>query len=678
MILLGIALGLMLGLLARGSLIGFITNLSDVRLRGVPVLFAGVIVRFGTEAAINAGIGPADALRLPLYTLSFVLLLFGLWLNRRQPGLLLCFVGILSNAAAIAINGGHMPIWERALTAAGFTLADVPSTFHVVLPATLDAGFLLHAGPIGDIIPIPVPVIRNVASVGDLFLSAGFAFFLFATSVRRYDESEELRAASADAGASLSQTPLGWSRPWSTGLSPGLAQASSLERPLVLGSAGAGLASPSSAALRRIPVTPEAGVAARVAARARGHPFVRLALNGSFTALWVGQLISLFGDRANQIALAFLVLRATQSPIAVALVFVAATLPNLLLSPVAGTLVDRWSLQETMVVSDLLRGAVVLLIPIAALTNLVLVYPLIFLVTTISLFFRPARTAILPRIVGKDELLSANSAMWLGETVADVVGYPLAGLFVAFLGTALPLAFWFDSATYVASAVMIASMVVPALIRRGERESTPKRPGLRKELLAGWRFLRNESVLLTNTLQGAAGQFAAGGLTALTAVYADTALTRGPLNPEAAYAFLETSIGIGNLIGGFAIGIIGTRLAKGRLVAVGYVAFGLCVAMLAFVGQLRLALGLFLGSGIANMIYIIPSQTLFQERTPPELMGRVVGFRFSLVFGSLTLAMGLSGLLASAVGVAPVLGVFGLVAIGAGLAGLLIPAVREA
>ena len=61
MILLGIALGLMLGLLARGSLIGFITNLSDVRLRGVPVLFAGVIVRFGTEAAINAGIGPADA-----------------------------------------------------------------------------------------------------------------------------------------------------------------------------------------------------------------------------------------------------------------------------------------------------------------------------------------------------------------------------------------------------------------------------------------------------------------------------------------------------------------------------------------------------------------------------------------------------------------------------------------
>ena len=98
-----------------------------------------------------------------------MLLLFGLWLNRRQPGLLLCFVGILSNAAAIAINGGHMPIWERALTAAGFTLADVPSTFHVVLRATLDAGFLLHAGPIHDIGSISL-IVTIVGVVGALAL----------------------------------------------------------------------------------------------------------------------------------------------------------------------------------------------------------------------------------------------------------------------------------------------------------------------------------------------------------------------------------------------------------------------------------------------------------------------------------------------------------------------------
>ena len=128
-----------------------------------------------------------------------------------------------------------------------------------------------------------------------------------------------------------------------------------------------------------------------------------------------------------------------------------------------------------MVVSDILRAAIVLILPVAAITNIVLVYPLIFLVTSISVFFRPARVAILPRVVPEEDLLSANSALWVGETIADIVGYPLAGLFVALLGSAVPLAFWVDSATYLASAGLIASMVVPKLVRsrvRRERAST--------------------------------------------------------------------------------------------------------------------------------------------------------------------------------------------------------------
>ena len=215
-----------------------------------------------------------------------------------------------------------------------------------------------------------------------------------------------------------------------------------------------------------------------VAVRIRRHPFVRLALNSSFSALWVGQLISLFGDRIHQIALAFLVFALTNSPVAVAFVFVFASLPNLFLSPIAGTFVDRWDQKDVMVVSDLLRAAIILVIPIAAVTNIFLVYPLIFAVTSVSIFFRPARIAALPRIVREDELLTANSAMWVGETIADVIGYPLAAVFVGFLGPSLPLAFWVDAATYGASAVLIASIYVPPLrdaataVRRA-----PDRPG---------------------------------------------------------------------------------------------------------------------------------------------------------------------------------------------------------
>jgi MFS family permease len=420
------------------------------------------------------------------------------------------------------------------------------------------------------------------------------------------------------------------------------------------------------------------------------HPYVRLALNGSFSALWVGQLISLLGDRVHQIAIAALVLRLTNdSPIALAAVFIAASLPNLVLGPIAGTFVDRWNHQETMVVSDLLRAALVLMIPLAAVTNFVLVYPLLFLITSISLFFRPARTAIMPRIVRSTDLLAANSATWIAETFADIGGYPLAAIFVAFLGEALPLAFWLDGISYVASAVLIGSMAVPALRRRaagttgagataGADGAEEPKPDFRREMLEGWNFLRHETVLLANTIQGVVGQFALGATIAITALYATVSLDRGDVPAMAAYGFLETGVGVGNLIGGFIVGIIGARLAKGRMVIVGYTIWGICVASLGLTRSLPFAIGLLTATGLANMIFVIPSQTLFQQRTPQELIGRVVGFRIMLVFGSMTLAMAVAGLLASVTGPAAVMTILGTVTIVSGLAGLLVPAVRDA
>jgi MFS family permease len=430
-----------------------------------------------------------------------------------------------------------------------------------------------------------------------------------------------------------------------------------------------------------------AGERAGVLGRISRHPYVRLALNGSFSALWVGQLISLLGDRVHQIAIAALILRLTDnSPIALAAVFVAASIPNLILGPIAGTFVDRWDHQETMVVSDLLRAAMVLLIPLAAVSNFLFVYPLLFLITSVSLFFRPARTAIMPRIVRSNDLLAANSATWIAETFADIGGYPLAALFVAFLGEALPLAFWIDAVSYVASAVLIGSMAVPRLRRRARRgaaeagtEGTVEpKPDFRREMLEGWHFLRHETVLLANTIQGVVGQFAIGATIAITALYATVSLDRGNVAAMAAYGFLETGVGVGNLIGGFAVGLIGARLAKGRMVIAGYTIWGICVAALGLTRSLPLAIGLLAATGVANMIFVIPSQTLFQQRTPQELIGRVVGFRIMLVFGSMTLAMAVAGLLATVTGPAAVMTILGTVTIVSGLAGLFVPAVRDA
>ncbi len=691
----GIASGLVLGLLLGGRL----DRLADVRLRVLPLLFVAVIVRFGTEILIGQGNAMADQLRLPLFGLGYTLLLYALWRNRTYPGMALAFIGIGANALAIAVNGGRMPVWEPAYLASGLT-GPMTSVLHVMLPVGTTPDFLAHLGPLGDLIPIPVPFVRNVASIGDLFLTAGLGFFLFATLLRQPDSpaGEGEADYAAPMRVHLPRAGVGGVQS-DTGLASAFEAGAALERPQMMGGGGVGMASPS-----LLPLGAGAGGAAEamgadgialpraqpVGRRLGSHPYVRLALNGSFSALWVGQVISLFGDRVNQIALGAFVYELTKSPLAVALTFFSGTIPNLVFSPLAGAFVDRWDQKRVMVVSDLLRAALVMIVPIAIQVNVWLAYPLVFVITTVSIFFRPARVAALPRIVPEEDLLAANSAMWVGETLADVVNYPLAGLFVVFLASSLSLAFWFDAVTYIASAALLATIVVPPLAKRARGADTAAADAETNEaedeaptsviadLKVGWAFLRHETVLLANTLQGTAGQFAVGIMTVASIVLAKQ-ITASPGDEyRATYAFMETSIGLGNLVGGFVLGLVAAKVRKGPMVAVSYAIFGVLIIGIGNASTVPVVLALLFGVGVANMAFVIPSQTLFQMRTPPELIGRVVSFRFALVFGGMSIAMAVGGLLINEFGPGPVIAGAGVISVVAGLAGLLLKPMREA
>ncbi len=716
----GITLGLVLGLLLGGRL----ENLANIRLRFLPLLFVAVILRFATEALLGMGVEVVDALRVPLLGGAYGLLLFTLWHNRSYPGLALAFVGIASNTLVIVWNGGWMPVWQPAYDASGLA-GPLYSQLHFPISGT-GAEFLLHLGPLADVIPFPIPPLQNVASVGDLFLTAGLAFFLFATLMRTpaetqtaIDEAKTGRYLGLVGHGPPAEAWRGRGGRGGPGRPPG-------NRPDARPAGGRGPRTPADDGRRRHrawhrrpgrSIAPEgatagAGVAATTATafpggiavprprprrralgpRVRRHPYVRLALNGSFSALWVGQVISLFGDRVNQIALGAFVYELTDSPFAVALTFFMGTIPNLVFSPIAGAYVDRWDKKQVLVVSDILRAALTLLVPVAVLINVWLAYPLVFLITTVSIFFRPARVAILPRLVPKRDLLSANSAMWVGETLADVINYPIAGLFVVFLAGSLPIAFWFDAATYLVSAALLASIAMPPLARRirgtdaadgpeGANEGeggTDSQTSILTDMKVGWAFLRHETVLLANTIQGTAGQFAVGIVTVSAIILARQITGSDGNEYRATYAFMETAIGLGNLMGGFALGMVATRVRKGRLVIAAYTVFGVLIFLVGLTDSIPLILGLLFGVGVANMAFVIPSQTMFQERTPPELMGRVVSLRFALVFGGMSVAMAVGGLLVGVFGPSPVIAAAGLLSIVAGLAGLGVKALREA
>jgi len=643
MIVLGIALGLVLGLLARGRL----ARLIDVNLRWVGLIFVALALRIGTQIAIADGVAIADTLRLPLYAAAFALLIAGLWANRDHPGITAVVVGAAANGLAIVVNGGYMPVWGPSLAAAQLGTADLSVGFHVLLPDQLTAAFFLHAGPIGDIIPIPIPFLNNVSSLGDAFIAAGLAWFIFATLVRRRDALEPAGIALGPGQRVVAHGGIG------------------LEQPVVLGSGmGSGLSAPFT-----------------LGRRIRGHPYVRLALDSRFAAFWVAQTISLFGDRLNQVALAVLVYNVTNSPLATGLVFLAATLPNIVLGPVAGTFVDRWEHKRVMIASDLIRAVLVVAIPFAAAANVYLVYPLVFLVTTVSLFFRPAKVAVIPRIVQADDVMAASSATWTADTLADLMGFPIAGLFVAFLGsqaTQLALAFFADSATYILSAVLLATIVLTPITRHATHAAQGAFHAFFDEVADGWRFLRTRAPLIQNTLISAVAQMTSGVTLGLTVVFARDALDGRFIAYPANFAAIETAIGVGNLVGGLVVGAIGAHLRKGWLVVAGFTVMGFSTVLFGLTNNVLIALTLATIIGIANLVYIIPTQTIFIEQTPNELMGRVVAFRSSLVYGAMTFAMGISGILAESIPVGLVIAGFGAMTALGGLIGAILPAVRDA
>jgi DHA3 family macrolide efflux protein-like MFS transporter len=678
-LLIAVIVGVVAGLLAGGR----ISNLLSVRLRYGALILAALILRFATQWLIEQGVEVVDQWRVALLAASFGSLVFALWLNRSQPGLLLAMVGIGANGLAILVNAGYMPVYLPALQVAGLTTADLSPTFHVALPETLGIRFLLDAGPLGDILPVTIPVLANVISVGDVLLATGIAWFLFSAIAKGSSDPDEgvvslwrgqPRARSAfddQERPTISDRPvvLGSGMGPGRGAPPGLD--TSADANMVGSAAGAGAAT--------IPAqTAVPGAQPSLGERVAQHPYVRLARDGRFSAFWLAGTISLFGDRLHQIALGVMVLAVTGSALQTGLVFLSATLPNLLLGPIAGTFVDRWDQKLVMIVSDVLRAGLVLVIPFVVDMSVPLVYPLVFLVTTISLFFRPARAAILPRIVARDDLMAANGAMWTGETIADIAGYPLAGVFVAFLGSSLALAFWVDAVTYLVSAILLAGMIVPTVIR----EAGPRAGGavaeFVSELREGWHFLRAETRLFQNTLVSAMAQLSIGATLALTVVYAQRSLQGDIVAYPQSYALLEAAIGIGNLVGGFVVGAIGAKLRKGWLVVTGFLVMGLATVFMGLTSNELVAVVAAVVIGIFNLVYIIPSQTLFAERTPPGLMGRVVAIRSSIVMGALSGAMAVSSGLADSVDAGLVIALAGAVTVAAGCLAALLPAVRDA
>lgn len=176
-----------------------------------------------------------------------------------------------------------------------------------------------------------------------------------------------------------------------------------------------------------------------------------------FALLWFAGLISVAGDYALIVALPLHAYALTGSAAATGGVFAAALVPRVLLGSVAGVFVDRWDRKRTMIISDLLRAA--LLLPLLAVTSSDLLW-LLYVVRaasgTVGLLFGPAESAFLPRLVGEERLVTANALNALNDNLGRLVGPAIGGLLYASGG--LPVVVMADAATFIVSAVLILSI----------------------------------------------------------------------------------------------------------------------------------------------------------------------------------------------------------------------------
>lgn len=350
---------------------------------------------------------------------------------------------------------------------------------------------------------------------------------------------------------------------------------------------------------------------------------LRVLKNGNFLALWIGQIISQFGDRLAQMALIGLYLKQTagislsHSVPVMRNLFFFSTLPILLFSPLAGVYVDRWSRKKTLIAADLLRAGLILLIPLLAgyTDGMWSIYGVIFLVFTVTCFFSPAKSAIIPNLVKKRELLAANSLSNITRLIAMIGGVTAGGIIVAWTGTKM--SFYLDSLSFLLSGVAILAIRIKEDPPREESKDGIRR--VAKELVAGLNFIRKKKrVKFVATslfiLMGASG---IGYL--LVTVFVTKALNLGTIG----LSVLATFLGIGMLAGSLIYGHFGEQIEREKVIVGGTLICGVCAVLLGGSKSLfLLSLGVSIIGFIASPI-MIAAYTLTQELTPDRIRGRV-------------------------------------------------------
>jgi MFS family permease len=357
---------------------------------------------------------------------------------------------------------------------------------------------------------------------------------------------------------------------------------------------------------------------------------LRLLRQRNFGLLWAGQFISVIGDWVLFIALPFYTYSLTGSVLATGAMFIVSTLPRLLLGSVAGVFVDRWDRKRTMIIADLLRVFLVLMLLFVRSRDwLWLIYASSFLESVVSQFFNPAKSAIIPLLVGEKDLLSANSLNGLSDALTRLVGSALGGVLMGWLGFSSVVLL--DAGSFLFSALMIILIVMPKLA--GSRLQPDKQPertpapvgggilGVWRDLIAGLRLVRQERLLFMLFIVLGVAFLGDSMITVLIVPLVKVLMGGG----AQMLGWLMAAQGVGGLLGGLLVGQFGKRLSPRRISAVGLVVTGMVILAIVSFPHSAMVLPFMAVAGVAASAWLISCETLLQLGTSDQFRGRIFG-----------------------------------------------------
>lgn len=342
----------------------------------------------------------------------------------------------------------------------------------------------------------------------------------------------------------------------------------------------------------------------------------------NFRLYFGGQLISNIGTWMQIIAQAWVVYQIGHSELTLGLVAFASAIPNLLVTPWGGVVVDRLSRRTVLVMTQ--TGAMLLAFILAALTftNVVREWHVIVLAAllgVVTAFDAPARQAFVPDMVGKKDLPNAIALNSIMFNSARVIGPAIAGMLLAVIGAAW--CFTLNGISFLAVLLGLWLMDLPP----HQVAHNPTSPW--KQLVSGVQYTaRNREMSAMILLSLVFSVFGFSYVTLLPA-FVEKVLHQGAL----AYGWVNAASGLGAVSGAFFLAHRISHGRRGRLLVLTNLAFPLILIVFSFVSIFPISLVLAYGLGVGFMMQFTNLNTLLQTRVEDGFRGRVMGL-YSLTF----------------------------------------------